>query len=104
MTRWAETCVLVAGGAPEQLEDGSWAVGEAEESEAFCNPYTVGLEAWTVSNRDLGLGADAEVQLRSCDYAGQPTVRYRGNEYAVERVTDSGEFVRLQLGRKAGNV
>lgn len=102
--RWAETCVLVADPESYQADDGSWHEGEAEETTVFCNPYTVGLEQWAVSNRDLGLRADAELQVRSADYAGQRGVVFGGREYTVERVTGSGEFTRLQLGRKAGNV
>lgn len=104
MTRWFEICTLVSDGEPTQTESGSWTIGEQEETVVFCNPYTVGLDTWLVSNRDLGLKADAEIQVRACDYTGQPTVLYRDNEYTVEKVTDSGEFIRLQLGRKAKNV
>lgn len=102
--RYAETATLVALPSRTQAEDGSWTEGDAEETEVFCNPYTVSLNDWLVSNRDLGLRADADIQLRTIDYDGQPVVRYHDNEYAVERVTVSGEFTRLQLGRKAANV
>lgn len=104
MTRWAKTCVLVGRGEPVQADDGSWSAGEETETEVFCNPYTVGLEEWAVSNRDLGLRADAEIQLRTCDYSGETIVRYNDELYTVERSTVSGDFTKLQLGRRTPNV
>lgn len=102
--RWGETITLIADSEPVQNADGSWTAGERVETEVFCNPYTVGLESWLVSNRDLGLHADAEVQVRTAEYGGQGTAWYHGGEYTVERATVSGEFTNLQLGRKAVDV
>lgn len=102
--RYAEACTLVALPSRYQASDGSWQDGDTVETEVFCNSYTVSLEEWSVSNRDLGLRADAELQLRTVDYDGQPTVIYNGAEYTVERVTVSGEFTRLQLGKLVPNV
>lgn len=102
--RWNETCMLISESDPIQEADGSWTPGAEIETLVFCNPYTVGREDWLVSNRDLGLTADAEIQVRTADYDGQDTVWYHDGYYTVERVTVSGEVTNLQLGRKVGDV
>ena len=102
--RWNETCMLISHTDPVQQADGSWAQGTEVETMVFCNPYSVGLESWLVSTRDLGLSADAEIQVRTSDYDGQDTVWYHDGYYTVERTTVSGEFTNLQLGRKVGDV
>lgn len=102
--RWNETCILIAESDPLQLPDGSWAPGGQIETTVFCNPYSVGLESWLASTRDIGLSADAEIQVRTADYDGQTTVWYHDGYYTVERTTVSGEITNLQLGRKVGDV
>lgn len=100
--RWNETVTLLAKPYLHQDEAGNVHTGWPERRERFCNAYTVGADAWSAAI-DLGLRADAEVQLRAVDYGGEEEVEFRGVEYDVERVTHSGDFVRLQLGRHASN-
>lgn len=100
--RFNDEIVLLAKPNFYQDEAGNVHEGEAERRERFCNPYTVGADAWATSV-DLGLRADAEVQLRTCDYAGEEEAEYHGVEYDVEKVTREGDFVRLQLGRHISN-
>ncbi len=102
MTRWNDTIELLSMPALHQDASGRWVGGEKKARKAFCNPYTVGAEAWSTAV-DMGLRADYEVQLRSCEYKGETEARYRGDECDVEKVTQSGDFTRLQLGRKASN-
>ncbi len=102
MTRWNDTIELLSMPALHQDASGRWVGGEKEARKAFCNPYTVGAESWATAV-DMGLRADYEVQLRSCEYGGETEARYRGVECDVEKVTQSGDFTRLQLGRKASN-
>lgn len=98
--RWNSTCTLIstqwgfdAAGNP---------VEERTEAAAFCNRFTVGATA-QVAARTAGLHRDAEVQLRACDYDGQEALRIDGDpdEYTVEDVSESGDFVRLTLARRA---
>ena len=100
--RWNDTCTLV--GSPNRYQDeaGAWHEGEPAKREVFCNRYSVGADAWATS-LDAGLRADAEVQLRACEYAREQTVVFDGVEYDVERVVGKGDFVRLQLGRHVSN-
>lgn len=102
MTRWNDTCELISSPERHQDAEGNWVQGPQEATEVFCNRYSVGGSTWA-SVVDAGLRADAEVQVRSADYAGQDEVRYRGVEYDVTRVQDSGEFTRLTLGRRLSN-
>ena len=102
MTRWNDTVTLI--GKPELKQDsqGRWVEGEPEERKVYCNPYTVGAETWSTSV-DLGLRADYEVQIRYSEYHGESEAVYHGVECDVENVTQSGDFTRLQLGKKASN-
>lgn len=102
--RWNDTATLV--GAPSRYQDeaGAWHTGEPTEREVFCNRRSVGATEWGTAI-DAGLRADAEVQLRAIDYAGEKSVRFGGELYSVERVVEasSGELVRLTLGKKASD-
>ena len=100
--RWNAAVALLAYPDRHQGPDGSIVYGEPERRVRFCNPYTVGADSWATAV-DLGLRADAEIQLRACDYADESSCVYEGVEYDVEKVTRTGELVRLQLGRRASN-
>jgi len=79
-----------ADGAPAQ---------SGEPRMVFVNPMRVGSQSWAAA-RSAGLHADAQVQLRSCDYAGEQEVTIDGVPYDVERVADRGEFTTLTLARR----
>lgn len=68
----------------------------------WANTYSIGTSAW-LAGRSAGLHADAEVQVRSCDYKGENVVVMRGEEYSVERASDAGEFTRLVLSHRLAN-
>lgn len=81
-----------------QREDGSFT--EVRESRGvFANPYSMGATAYMAA-RSAGLKADAEVQLRTCDYKGEQECVMRGLAYDVERAVDGGEFTTLTLKRR----
>lgn len=84
-----------------QKADGTWAESETILP-TFCNQMTIGTSAYMAA-RISGLHADAEVQLRSCEYSGQQRAELDGVEYTVERVLDTGEFTRLTLTKRASN-
>lgn len=95
--RWAAVATLVAV-SEEQRADGSFAESR-EESEVFCNERAVGASAWLAA-RAAGLHADAEVELRACDYSGQASCVLRGAEYEVESARATGETCVLTLKRR----
>ena len=66
------------------------------KSDVFCNPFSIGAHTWS-SMYEIGISADAELQIRSCDYDGQRDVFYREKWYSVEIVKEEGDFVRLTL-------
>lgn len=70
-----------------------------ESSPAFANKRSVGLSSW-VAARSAGFKADAEIQVRTCDYAGQPRVSMDGVTYDVERSVQKGDFTVLTLARR----
>lgn len=98
--RWAATAELVDV-ATEVGPDGS--TREARTgSTVFANVRSVGSTAWLAA-RSAGLHADAEVAVRTCDYAGQACVVLGGVEYEVERAAAKGEDTVLTLKRRLSN-
>lgn len=100
--RWNDTITLIGSAGSHQDEIGSWKDGDSPKTEVFCDTYSVGSSTRSVAV-DAGLRADAQVKVRSCDYSNEGTVIYRGIYYDVESVTDKGDFVILQLGRRITN-
>lgn len=100
MARFSETIVL------RRLEHSQNAEGvmteTTEDTEAFFNRYTVGLDA-RLAGRSSGLKGLATGQVRSCDYAGQQYAVLNGKEYTVEDASDSGEFTVLTLAERLPN-
>ena len=70
--------------------------------EVFANVYEIGLNSY-IAAQAAGLHADAELQVRTCDYDGEAIAEFDGQEYTVERATDSGEFTRLVLSKRISN-
>lgn len=95
--RWNDVYTLLSNSGRYQDEAGAWHEGEPEASQAFCNLRSVGAATWAGA-LDNGMRVDAEVEMRSVDYDGQPRVELFGDEYRVLHVTRSGDLVRLQLG------
>lgn len=100
--RFNDVITLVSELPARQDASGAWQPGERVEEERFCNAYTVGASAWS-SPLDAGMRVEAEVQVRTLDYSGQPKASYHGTEYDVARVITSGDLTRLQLGRHVGS-
>lgn len=101
MTRYADILTL------EEWEttiskDGTASAVLASSTDVFANRYNVGATAWAAA-RSAGMHADAEFEVRSCDYSGQPRARCNGVEYEVEAAHDKGEFTRLTLKRRLSN-
>ena len=101
MTRYADTLTLEEWDTAI-ADDGSAKSRLASSTEVFANRYSVGATAWAAA-RSAGLHADAEFEVRSCDYSGQQRARCDGIEYEVEAARDRGEFTRLTLKRRLSN-
>lgn len=68
----------------------------------YANTYNIGTSAF-MEAKSAGLHADAEIEIRACDYANQNIVVMESKEYDVERVNETGEFVRLTLAKRLDN-
>lgn len=99
---WDDEVYLLAKPDLAQDAEGNIVPGEPERRHRLCNSFTVGAQTWA-SAVDLGLRADAEIQLWAFEYDGEDEVEYHGVEYDVVRATRQGDYVRLQLGRRASN-
>jgi hypothetical protein len=98
--RWNETCTLVeksyemdSRGVPQPSDD---------RREVFCNPQHVGDNTWS-SMYEIGMSADAKLQVRTVDYDGQKDVFYREEWYSVERDEERGDFTLLTLRHQASD-
>lgn len=103
MTRWLSTCTLVRKLYEPDDEGVMHAADEARE--VFCNEYSIGHSTWS-SMYEIGISADAELQVWEFDYDGQKDVVYGGDWYSVERAytdTSNGDCVRLVLRRQASD-
>lgn len=100
MTRWSETVELI--GITETLNDEGSPIEERIVRKIYCNPFTIGANTWLAA-RSAGLHADAEIEVRSNEYFGEQAAKYRGIEFEVERVNNTGEFTRLILARRLSN-
>lgn len=98
--RW-DAAVELWFAVPTIADDGSAAEGERGRRAAFANVRSVGASAYMAA-RAAGLHADAEVQLRSCDWGGENRARLRGGDYDVEAARTSGDHVFLTLRRRLG--
>lgn len=96
--RWSKTCTLVE----KRYEPDSEGVPQPTDirTEVFCNEYSIGANTWS-SMYEIGISADAEIQVWTCEYSGQRDVFYEGEWYSVERVKvdqeHGGDFTRLIL-------
>lgn len=92
--RWTQTCTLVKKlYTPD--DEGVMRV-EDIKTEVFCNEFSIGANTWS-SMYEIGISADAELQVRTCDYDSQRDVFYNGKWYSVEVVKAEGDFTRLTL-------
>ena len=92
--RWNATCTLVektytpdSEGVPQPT---------VVKTEVFCNEFSIGANTWS-SMYEIGISADAEIQVWSDEYSGQLDVILHGKYYSVERVQNTGDFTRLTL-------
>ena len=100
MTRFNEAVELISVKVTVN-EDGTQSFA-TESSVAFANKYTLGLTSWAAAV-SMGLHADAQVSLRTCDYAGQQKLKLEGVEYDIEKAQSKGEFTTLTLKRRLDN-
>lgn len=65
-------------------------------TEVFCSPKVIGASTWS-SMYEMGVSADAQIYVRTCDYEGQCDVLYRNGWYSVETVQEKGDFTALTM-------
>ena len=92
--RYNETCSLIA--KSYSVDDEGVPQATDTLTEVFCNPQHVGALTWS-SMYEIGISVDAKLQVRTCDYAGQRDVLYRGEYYSVETIEEMGDFTLLSL-------
>lgn len=84
-----------------QQPNGSFKEVETK-TDVFANRRSIGASTWA-AERSIGLHADADVQIRTCDYNGQQYAIFDGTEYSIERVDTSGDFSILTLTNRLAN-
>jgi hypothetical protein len=92
--RWSETCILIA--TEHGVDDEGVGTTSEVKTPVFCNARTVGINTWS-SMYEIGVSPVAQIELRTCDYAGQRDVSYRDERYSVEVVQEKGDFTVLTL-------
>lgn len=99
--RWADVVTLVSHPGMEQDETGAWHEGEPTERAVFCNRRTLGAQRRSEAV-DVGMRAEAEVEVRTCDYHGETEAVFLGVRYDAEP-SQSGDFTYLTLGRRVAD-
>jgi len=99
--RWDKVAVLYTVETVIDSE-GNHSESKGDESTVFANVRNIGLDSWAAA-RNLGLHADASLQVRSPEYKGQNRCEVDGVEYEVERSYDTGEYTTLTLKRRLRN-
>lgn len=95
--RWTDAATLISH-ETYQDEDGAWHEGEPVRTHVFCNRRS--LSAARMSEAvDVGMRAEAEIEVRTCDYDGQTEVEYMGCTYDAEPYW-RGDTTYLTLGRR----
>ena len=97
MSRYGDIATLEA--VAVSIGDEGQPVETVTSQQVYVNPYRVGASTWLAA-MSAGLHADAQIELRTCDYAGQQRIVMRGVRYDVERANEMGEFTRLTLSRR----
>ena len=98
--RWNGTCKLI-GKTYEPDSEGVMQPTD-DPKEVFCNEFAIGAHTWS-SMYEIGISADAELQVWSNEYDGQRDVFYKGEWYSVEVVKTEGDFTRLTLRHQASD-
>ena len=95
--RYSDTAVL-SGVDAVKRPDGTFDEVKSARS-VYVNEYALGAASYLAA-RSSGLHADAELQLRTCDYAGEQECVFHGTVYDVERSRSAGDFTVLTLKRR----
>ena len=95
--RWNEEAVLRAVALESDGEGNQ--TESVEETGVFCNRYAYGASSYLAA-REAGLHADARIQVRTADYAGQAECELRGEIYQIEDVEEKGDLTLLSLAAR----
>lgn len=92
--RFNEMCTLVEKTYEVDIEG----VPQPTETrrKVFCGAQTVGAHTWS-SMYEIGISADAQIAVRTCDYKEERDVLFRDKWYSVEIAQEKGDFTVLTL-------
>lgn len=99
--RWNDVATLVSHDLTQD-ESGAWHEGDPKRVEVFCNRRSIGAYRKS-SEADVGMRAEAEIEVMTCDYDGQTEVEFMGKSYDAEP-TWHGDTTYLTLGRRISDV
>lgn len=89
---------------PNKYQDASlvWHEGETEKRTVFVNQYSLGNETRSALF-DMGLSAEAELEVVIGEYQGENEVEFEGKTYSVISTNDTAGHTRIVLGRRIKN-
>lgn len=114
--RWNYTLTLLANTERYQDEDGAWHEGKPTKRKIFCNERKYGSifmgnlrsnDIRMLNNNlkvDVGQMPEAQIEVRTAEYRGEPECIFKGQRYIVLYVTINGDNSILGLVRRIGNV
>lgn len=89
---------------PEKYQDdaGVWHEGEVVKRTVFVNQYSLGA-ATRSALFDMGLSAQAEIEVVLGAYKNETEVEFEGIQYDVISTSDSAGHTRIVLGKRINN-
>lgn len=93
---------LLSNAGRYQDDSGVWHDGEMTERTVYANQYSLGASTRSAL-LDMGLSAEAEVEVILGAYKGEAEAVYGGVQYDVISTSDTAGHTRLVLGRRINN-
>ena len=100
MSRFADIATLRK--LSHSVNENGTVVSTHEDTEVFCNRYSVSLEN-RIAGASEGLRGVVEIKMRTCDYDGQEEVLFDGIVYTVRDAYNEGDYTRIYMVRRVGN-
>lgn len=89
---------------PEKYQDdaGVWHEGEVVKRTVYVNQYSLGASTRSALF-DMGLSAEADIEVVLGAYKGETEVEFEGKQYDVISTNDTAGHTRIVLGRRINN-
>ena len=97
---WDAECLLIST-VTERDERGVSSKRDVPRR-VFCNAFSIGNDAFFTAQA-AGVHPVAMLQLRTCDYNGEKTVKFNGDTLAVVRSSVKPDFTVLTLEERTGD-